>query len=218
MKEFEKLRISRSKQYCRSLVLSSLLLFYATNETFASQFDKIDAATPRITVHIGNTTLVEAFKKLENHGVLVFYSNNIDKPNKSVNVHADNKTLNEVFDNLLAGTNNTYSIEGRQVFVKRKAAAGATGLRQGNETAKQELEASGRVFSEDGKPIGGASVTVVGTMTSAATDDSGHFKIKVPNGRAKLSISYVGYETQQVNAGLDIRVTFIHRSCNKAEC
>ncbi len=206
MKEFEKLRISRSKQYCRSLVLSSLLLFYATNETFASQFDKIDAATPRITVHIGNTTLVEVFKKLENHGVLVFYSNNIDKPNKSVNVHADNKTLNEVFDNLLAGTNNTYSVEVRQVFVKRKGAA-ATGLRQGNETAKQELEASGRVFSEDGKPIGGASVTVVGTMTSAATDDSGHFKIKVPNGKAKLSISYVGYETQQVNAGLDIRVS-----------
>ncbi|GAA4133426.1 SusC/RagA family TonB-linked outer membrane protein [Sphingobacterium kyonggiense] len=207
MKEFEKASYTFTKRYCKSLVLSSLLLFYSTNEAFATQ-KEIENPVTRVTVNISNTSLVDAFKKLESYGVLVFYSSNIDNPNKQVQVKADNKTLKEIFDSLLAGTQNTYSIEGRQVFIKRVNAANP---RQNNSSEKKQLEASGRVVSEDGKPIAGASVTLVGGTASVSTDDLGHFRIAVPNGNAKLIVSYVGYERQQVTAGLDIRVTLMKK-------
>lgn len=208
MKEFEKVGNTISKRYCRNLVLASLLLLYSTNAAYAHQNPVESPINPRVTVNISNTTLTDAFKKLEGYGILVFYSSNIDKPNKMVQVKAENKTLKEILDAMLAGTNNTYAIEGRQVFIKR---GNTPSLRQSNETEKQELEASGRVLSEDGKPIAGASVSVVGTTTTVASDDLGHFRIKVPNGKAKLVISYLGFETTQVTAGLDIRVTLVKK-------
>ena len=54
--------------------------------------------------------------------------------------------------------------------------------------------------SEDGEPVIGASVIVVGTALGAATDLDGKFEIKdVPADAKKLNISYIGFTTKQVN-------------------
>ena len=56
----------------------------------------------------------------------------------------------------------------------------------------------GTVNDETGEPIIGASVKVQGTNTGAITDLDGHFSVKAAS-NATLTISYVGYITQQVN-------------------
>ena len=68
------------------------------------------------------------------------------------------------------------------------------------------LMAQGRVVrgtvisGEDGEPVIGASVLVVGTTTGAATDLDGNFEIKdVPADAKQLSISYIGFTTKKVN-------------------
>ncbi len=64
-----------------------------------------------------------------------------------------------------------------------------------------QIQVTGTVVSkEDGEAIIGATVTVVGTKTATVTDLNGNFKITVPNGSAKLQISYVGYESAIVTA------------------
>ncbi|MGJ1268838.1 SusC/RagA family TonB-linked outer membrane protein [Sphingobacterium spiritivorum] len=56
----------------------------------------------------------------------------------------------------------------------------------------QELTISGLVTSqEDGKPILGASIKVVGTAVGAVTDADGKYKIKAAKGQT-LSFSYIG--------------------------
>ena len=74
--------------------------------------------------------------------------------------------------------------------------------------AMAQSQVSGTVTSaEDGAPVVGASVKVVGTHTGTATDADGHFSLNAP-ANAKLQISYIGMATQTVKAGrnMDIKL------------
>ena len=58
----------------------------------------------------------------------------------------------------------------------------------------------GTVNDEAGEPVIGATVKVQGTNEGAITDFNGNFSVQAAS-NATLSISYVGYVTQQVNVG-----------------
>ena len=70
--------------------------------------------------------------------------------------------------------------------------------------------ANGVVLSaEDGEPVIGASVKVVGTTLGVATDLNGSFSLQVPNKNSKLEISFIGMTTQTVNAGKDLKIYLV---------
>ncbi len=58
----------------------------------------------------------------------------------------------------------------------------------------------GTVNDEGGEPIIGATVKVLGSNEGAITDFNGNFSVKAAS-NATLSISYVGYATQEVSVG-----------------
>lgn len=67
---------------------------------------------------------------------------------------------------------------------------------------------SGTVVSqEDGQPIIGASVKVVGTTTGTVTDLDGHFSLASVNKGAQLEISYIGMVTKIVRAENNMSIT-----------
>lgn len=62
----------------------------------------------------------------------------------------------------------------------------------------QNRQVSGKVTSaQDGNPIGGVSISVVGAAIATQTDASGNYKISAPE-NATLNFSYVGYASQRV--------------------
>jgi hypothetical protein len=64
---------------------------------------------------------------------------------------------------------------------------------------------SGRVTDENGNPIKGATVTVVGTTFKATTNETGHYTITdVPAGTYDISIKKSGYEDDKMS---DVTVT-----------
>ena len=64
-------------------------------------------------------------------------------------------------------------------------------------TALAQTKVSGTVLSqEDGQPIIGAAVKVVGTSTGMLTDVNGRFSIAVPAGKNEIEVSYLGFESQ----------------------
>jgi len=65
-------------------------------------------------------------------------------------------------------------------------------------TYAQEMTISGHVKDKDGNPMPGVNVVLKGTTNGVITDLNGTYKIKVPNGSATLTFSFVGYITQQV--------------------
>ncbi|MBR1928930.1 MAG: TonB-dependent receptor [Paludibacteraceae bacterium] len=69
-----------------------------------------------------------------------------------------------------------------------------------------QITASGTVVdAASGEEIIGASVLEIGTTNGTITDFEGAFSLKVQQG-AKLSISYMGYKTQEVAAGQNLRI------------
>ena len=69
-----------------------------------------------------------------------------------------------------------------------------------------QSQISGTVTSsEDGSPVIGASVKIVGTKTGTVTDVDGNFSLNAPAG-AKLEVTYLGMLPQTVKAGQKMKI------------
>ena len=65
--------------------------------------------------------------------------------------------------------------------------------------ASAQTKVTGVVTAEeDGLPIAGATVQVVGSQVGTATDVDGTFTLRAPNGAKMLRVSYIGMQTQEV--------------------
>ena len=73
--------------------------------------------------------------------------------------------------------------------------------------ALAQTKVNGTVTSqEDGQPVIGASVLVVGTQVGTVTDVNGKFSLTVPAGKSTLRITYVGMEPIEVSARPNMRI------------
>lgn len=72
----------------------------------------------------------------------------------------------------------------------------------GSVAMAQERTITGRVVDEDGtSPLPGATILVKGTNVGTITDAEGTYTIRVPAGNDVLTISSIGYKTQELNIG-----------------
>src|SRR5688572_27585521 len=62
----------------------------------------------------------------------------------------------------------------------------------------QSLPVSGRVLSNTGEPLSGATVKVKGTSAGVTTNADGIYSIAVPSAGSVLEVSYAGMQTQEV--------------------
>ena len=80
------------------------------------------------------------------------------------------------------------------------APAGAsTATQTTSPLAQQEgvVKVSGQVLDENGIPVGGAYVSVVGTANGTTTDAEGKWTLNVPKG-STLEFSFLGFVTETV--------------------
>ena len=75
--------------------------------------------------------------------------------------------------------------------------------------ALAQTKVSGTVVSQDdGQPVIGASVVVQGAKTGVVTDVNGRFSLTVPQGK-KISVSYIGMNTQVVTPQNGMKITLV---------
>lgn len=67
-----------------------------------------------------------------------------------------------------------------------------------NHTIGQTSAVSGTVFDEDKEPLPGASILVKGTSSGTVTGIDGRFDINVPDPKAVLVVSFLGYLPQEI--------------------
>ena len=73
--------------------------------------------------------------------------------------------------------------------------------------ALAQTQVSGKVTSsEDGSPVIGASIKVLGTNTGTVTDIDGNFSLNTSN-NAKLEVSYIGMVSKTIKAGKNMNIT-----------
>ena len=71
--------------------------------------------------------------------------------------------------------------------------------------AQELVSVAGKVVDGSREPMIGVSVVEKGTSNGSVTDLGGTFKFKAHKG-STLVISYIGYATQEVKAGTDLRI------------
>ena len=74
------------------------------------------------------------------------------------------------------------------------------------------------IDADDGSPLMGATITVAGSKDGTITDMDGNFKMTVNGQPHHLSVSYLGYDTQQVtvtNGTIVVKLRSSQRSLNE---
>ncbi|HEY9543940.1 MAG TPA: TonB-dependent receptor [Prevotella sp.] len=80
-------------------------------------------------------------------------------------------------------------------------------------TTQQQTTCKGKVVDNQGEPIIGASVMIIGQKKGAVSDLDGRFSLSDVKMGATLSVSYVGYKTQNVVwNGKDLTITLMEDS------
>ena len=63
---------------------------------------------------------------------------------------------------------------------------------------EKKITVMGNVKDENGEPLIGVNVVVRGTMIGCVTDIDGNFSLADVSENAVISISYIGYQTQDI--------------------
>lgn len=175
---------------CKGLLILCLQLFVTMSifgENLYGQQHKV------VSVNLKNVTLLHALEYLTNVvGCEILYNHEQVKSNKKFDLEMTNKTLEEVLNKCLEGSNLTYKIVD-DVFV-------LTARTKDEEKAK---EIKGVVVDVKGDSIPGVTVMIKGTTIGTSTDAKGMFKMTIPANIKDLTLvfSFIGMEPQEVPAG-----------------
>lgn len=145
-----------------------------------------------ITLKFTNIPLSEAMLQVEKvSGYTFFYESQQINVNQKVSLNVKNETINKTLSVLLKGMNVTFEIDATHIILSTK--------KKEKQMLLQTQSIMGTVVDENGEPIIGANVMLIGTTQGAITDIDGKYIINAPIG-SNLKISYIGYVTQTIKA------------------
>lgn len=76
----------------------------------------------------------------------------------------------------------------------------------------QVKEVQGKIVNDEGQPVAGATIRVVGGSNSAITDANGFFSISVTGSNAKLEVSHVSYQSREIAVGEGFMEIILNRT------
>ncbi|MEC5144168.1 TonB-dependent receptor [Chitinophaga sp. 212800010-3] len=156
-----------------------------------------------VTLSRSNAPLDRIFQEIRKQtGYTFLYTDEQMVEGRKVNLQLKNATLKEALDACFQGQPLTYILSGKVVIIKRKATTAEIPV-------PTELEIRGKVANEKGEALPGVTVQVKGSAKGVVTNEKGEFAITVPDGRAVLIVSSIGYNKAEipVNGRKDMSVT-----------
>lgn len=149
-----------------------------------------------------NVPLEAIFASIEKQtGFSFFFNYDLLKDAKPVTVNVKDVSLEILLNTVLWDQGLDYYRAGKTVFVIRKNIASASTQDQSSsETGNiKQLDIKGKVISDQGEPLTGATVTMMHGRKATVTDEKGLFELKgVPVGSV-LIVTYLGYQSKEVN-------------------
>lgn len=151
----------------------------------------------RLTLKQSNVSITKLFYEIRKQtGYDVLIKDTRFKLERQIDANFSDTPLAEVMDKIIAGTDLSYSIEGKAVVIKEKNPSFFERLTD----RLIEIDVRGRVIDSLGMPIAKATVRVMGTQTTVVTNERGEFFIAGVSEKARLYITYVGFQSLEVSA------------------
>ncbi|MCD6355535.1 MAG: SusC/RagA family TonB-linked outer membrane protein, partial [Prolixibacteraceae bacterium] len=176
--------------------LSLILMLAAVFNVTASVYSQ----SVRVNLALQNATLEEVFQSIQEQTEFDFFYKNEQLPhNRTITKTYKNAKIDKVLDDVLEGTGLMYRVLNKDIVVTR--GQGSDSGRDNLFAQQQSKTITGKVTDENGEPLPGVTVLVVGTTTGTVTNTDGTFKLSVPDKTEKITFSFIGMKTQEVELG-----------------
>lgn len=180
-------------------LLSLLVAFLVLTglQSFSQDLDK------RINLSVKNCPLSECLKMISDSGQIYFSYNPASIPvQKKISIHAKNRSISEILDEILLADRMTYSVVENQVVI-RPSSVLPLDLIPGKATAGTVSTLHGYVRDKStGEVLIGANVAVKSSGTGAITNGYGFYSLTLPSGDYTVLVSYLGYQTSEIRLSL----------------
>lgn len=191
---------------CKMLLimkLATFLLVASILQLHAASFAQ------KISLSVKNEPLSKVFIQVSKQsGYDFLVSRSTLKKTNPVTIDVKNVPLEDVLISIFKNQPITYAIETNTIVIKERPKNMVSNAKSELSTAiNQVMEVSGTILDETGKGVPGASIKVKGKELGTSTDESGNFKLAGVTDGAILVISYIGYQTTEVRASANVRIT-----------
>jgi TonB-linked SusC/RagA family outer membrane protein len=176
--------------------LTTFLLLVACLQISAKGFSQ------QITLKERNAPLKKVLREIARQaGISIVYDESLLAKTSRVNIDIKDMPVKQAMDMLLLNQPVSFSMEGQKIVIQPMPADIKP------TAADTSITVSGRVTSETGEPLPGATVRVNGTNTGTSTDGDGRYTLKVPSKNSILVFSILGYTTKsQAFSGATLNV------------
>jgi len=158
-----------------SLMLGSIL--------GAQQAGAQTAISKRVTFGANAIALKDAFLQLERvSGISISYNNSTLDDKRIVRLSKAERTVQEILELLLRGTESTFRQSGDNTFLIVPKNLGRGRI-------------TGRIVDEKGEPLPGASIKIPSAGASAAAVVDGTYSLAVDEGVYTVEVSFISFET-----------------------
>lgn len=155
----------------------------------------------KFTLNLERVNLKDLFDKIEGSSEFVFvFNDKIIDLNKEITINVNNKTVEEVLEEVFKSSDNTFKVLDRQVVIAKKENSVADLEALAAQQQPQTKTITGVVVDDTKVPLPGVTVVVVGTTIGTITDANGMYTIKA-NSSNQLNYSFIGMQSQIVTVG-----------------
>ena len=197
------LSLTEFKRIFKVMKLTSLFGVLCVSSAFAVN---VNSQSLRVNIHANQKQAKEVIKQIEEQTDYLFVYNH-DKVdlNNTVTIQANNETVAEVLNQMFAGTDIIYAMQGNNILLMQKDAV----VQQSGKVV------TGTIVDPSGMPVIGANVMVKGTTNGTITDMDGKFSMDVEEG-ATLVVSYIGFANQEIKVGNQTNLSIALKEDSKA--
>ncbi|MBV4360522.1 SusC/RagA family TonB-linked outer membrane protein [Pinibacter aurantiacus] len=152
----------------------------------------------QISISAKNKSLSAVFKSIKQQSGYDFvYAVELLEKAGKVSVELRNVKLQDALEVCLRDKDLTYTIVGKTVVIKASA---KLAIPIPEPSLPPTIDVQGRIVSESGEPVAGASIKIKGSNLGASADKNGLFQIKGINQDAVLIVSGANIETIELKA------------------
>ncbi|WP_144213186.1 SusC/RagA family TonB-linked outer membrane protein [Flavobacterium panacis] len=175
------------------------LLTCGTHMIFATEMSGQNLESISVDIELHNQDIKTLFKTIENRtGLLFAYQPQIIKDFPKVTTPRGRRTVSDILNSVFQGSNLVYKQVDKNVVIYKKETPKTVENTLKNEKEEASYMLNGKILDENGLPLPGVTVLLVGGNRQGISDFDGHFYIELATGKHTLRFSYLGYKTQDV--------------------
>ena len=179
-----------------TMKLVTLLLMTTLSQVTAVGYSQ------KISLEKRNVSIEAAFSAIESQTDYLFLYDKLDLPSsRLVSVNLKNATIDQALNQLFADIPLSYKIFKKNIVIKKQEKQKEEALVTPAQKPAVLQALSGKVADEKGEGLPGVNIVVKGTSKGATTNTSGEYQLDITDQGTILVFSFVGYLTQEIEAG-----------------